>query len=1148
MSAVERLGGQALAMVGRTVSHYRIVGHLGGGGMGVVYQAEDLRLKRLVALKFLPPDLTRDPDANQRFVLEAQAASALDHPNIGTVHEIDQTDDDRLFIAMAYYEGETLKKRLSRGPLPVAEALDIAVQIAQGLERAHEAGIIHRDVKPANVLLTTRGEVKIVDFGLAKLAGQNTVTATGTTLGTPAYMSPEQSRGTEVDPRSDLWSLGVVLFEMVTGERPFGGEDGVAIVHSILYETPPPPSDLAPALRPEEEAVILRCLEKEPLQRYLSAQTLLRALRALQTNADLTLTTPRPSRAPERRRRAPALLAAGLLALAAGALLWRLGLSRGPEQPTARAGATTMRRSVAVLGFRNLTGNREAEWLSTALAEMLTTELALGERLRTIPGETVSQARLDLELADIEALASDSLRRLRDLLGADYVVLGSYVALGEGGVGRLRLDLRVQDAVSGETIAASPHAGSEAELFELVAQAGADLRRRLGVEPAAAEEEAAALRATLPADPEAARAYAEGLAHLRRFEATAARAALEQATAAVPEFALAHAALASALSALGYDREAQAAAQRAFELAGELPRQERLAVEARHRELAGEGEAAVEIYRSLWTFFPDDLEHGLRLAEAQVRWRKAEEAETTIAALRALPTPAAEDPRIDLVEVLAAAARGDHARALAAAERAIVKGETQGASIVVARARLNQALALNALGRTDEAKSAGEQARRLYEAAGDLGGVAQALNNLGIVLFNQGDLASTQRIFEETLAVHERTGNRKGIARANSNIAVALDAQGKRTEARERYEQALALYREIGDRNGEAIALGNIALVLRNLGDLAAAAPLYEEALATFRELGNRASTAWTLNSLALVHAERGDLAPAQAHLEECLTIRRELGEKAGVSQALNNLAGIALHRGEPARSLALNEEALALARESDHKFDAAYALAGLGRTLVAQGRLDDARARHQEALALREELGERLAILESRLALATIAVESDGSPAAETAAREVLAELRPDDPALLEVAAQRVLVAALLAQGREAEAGSAGERAAELLEGSAHLDAQLAAAPEIGRALAAAGRRDEALAGLARAAAAATGAGFVDYGLEIELAQAEIELAGGGAAAAARLADLERRASESGFGLVARRAGAARARRAGLSLRSAGTDRVGRG
>ncbi len=211
-------------MIGKTISHYKILEKLGGGGMGVVYKAQDIKLKRTVALKFLPPELTREEEAKERFVHEAQSASALQHNNICTIHDIDDTDDGQMFICMDYYDGETLKKKIERGPLSVEEAIDITTQIARGLERAHEQKIVHRDIKPANLMVTSDGVVKIVDFGLAKLAGKTTVTKTGTTVGTVAYMSPEQARGEAVDHRTDIWALGVVLYEMLTGQLPFKGD------------------------------------------------------------------------------------------------------------------------------------------------------------------------------------------------------------------------------------------------------------------------------------------------------------------------------------------------------------------------------------------------------------------------------------------------------------------------------------------------------------------------------------------------------------------------------------------------------------------------------------------------------------------------------------------------------------------------------------------------------------------------------------------------------------------------------------------------------------------------------------------------------------------------------------------------------------
>ena len=266
-------------MIGETVSHYQILEKLGEGGMGVVYKAEDTQLKRPVVLKFLSPELTRDPEAKKRFVYEAQAASALDHPNICTIHEIDETEDGQLFMVMAYYEGQTLKQTIAQG-LSVDAMVEMARHIAQGLIAAHEKGIIHRDIKPANVMITPDGMAKILDFGVAKLAGQGGMTRTGMTAGTVAYMSPEQARGEEVDPRTDIWSLGVVLYEMVTGQLPFKGEYDQAVVYSIINEEPEPPITLRPDLPAFIETVIHKSVEKDKTRRYQNMQELLQDLQA----------------------------------------------------------------------------------------------------------------------------------------------------------------------------------------------------------------------------------------------------------------------------------------------------------------------------------------------------------------------------------------------------------------------------------------------------------------------------------------------------------------------------------------------------------------------------------------------------------------------------------------------------------------------------------------------------------------------------------------------------------------------------------------------------------------------------------------------------------------------------------------------------
>ncbi|MCH8124570.1 serine/threonine protein kinase [candidate division KSB1 bacterium] len=273
-------------MIGKTISHYKILEKLGSGGMGVVYKAQDLKLDRFVALKFLPPHISADGDEKKRFIHEAKAASALQHNNICTIHEIGETDDGQMFICMDYYEGETLKKKIERGPLNLEDAIDIAIQISQGLAKAHSKEITHRDIKPANILITEEKQVKIVDFGLAKLAGRTVLTKEGTTIGTVAYMSPEQAQGTEVDHRTDIWALGVVLYEMLTGKQPFAGDYEQAVMYSIMNEDAEPITGLRTGVPMELERIVNKCLEKTPGNRYQSVNELIVDLRRIRKVAN----------------------------------------------------------------------------------------------------------------------------------------------------------------------------------------------------------------------------------------------------------------------------------------------------------------------------------------------------------------------------------------------------------------------------------------------------------------------------------------------------------------------------------------------------------------------------------------------------------------------------------------------------------------------------------------------------------------------------------------------------------------------------------------------------------------------------------------------------------------------------------------------
>ena len=352
-------------MIGQQILHYEIIEKLGSGGMGVVYKAEDTKLKRTVALKFLPPDLTRDEDAKQRFIHEAQTASALDHSNICAIHEIGETEEGQMFIAMAYYEGETLKKKIERGALPVDEALDLALQIAGGLSKAHEKGIIHRDIKPANVMVTSDGVAKIVDFGLAKAAGGTVLTKDNTTLGTVTYMSPEQTRGESVDKRTDIWALGVVLYEMLTGQLPFKGDYEQAIIYSILNEAPEPMADVAP----EVEQIVLKTLVKNPDGRYQSADELIDELQAIRGEQSVKVKTVMK----------PAKLTWWIAVVIVMLIAVAFYLFRPASRP---APGKDIIKTIAVLPFVNMSSDPEQEYFSDGMSEELINVLAKNPKLR----------------------------------------------------------------------------------------------------------------------------------------------------------------------------------------------------------------------------------------------------------------------------------------------------------------------------------------------------------------------------------------------------------------------------------------------------------------------------------------------------------------------------------------------------------------------------------------------------------------------------------------------------------------------------------------------------------------------------------------------------------------------------------------------
>jgi len=1098
-------------LLGKKISHYRVLQFLGGGGMGVVYKAEDLKLGRQVALKFLPAELARDPLAFQRLEQEARAASALDHPNICSVYQLGE-HEGQPFIVMQLLEGQTLREWIAamatRDPASQTKDLvHLAIQIADGLAAAHRKGIIHRDIKPANIFIASQGQAKILDFGVAKFmdaatstegnggaeiareSGATTkagthLTQTGVSFGTPSYLSPEQIRREKLDARTDLFSFGLVLYEMATGRRAFSGNTATVIRDAVLNLPVVPPWQLDSSLSPELQRIIAKSLEKDRDHRYQSATELCTDLHRL-TNA-----LPAAGLPP---RRVGVFVAAGAM-LVVVAVLFAANLGGVRQrlfhraEPPESSVQFKVRPSIAVLGFKNLSGRDDEAWISTALSEMLGAELASGQQLRVIPGENVARMKLDLALAAADSYGQDTLSKIRNHLGTDMVVLGSYLATGNNSDGKIRIDLQLQDTRAGETIAVVSRDGTKSDLADLVSLGGASLRQKLGVGDVSTSDVRQVL-ATVPANLDAARLYARGLDKLQTFDALAARDLLEKAVAADPNHALSHSALAQSWSVLGYDARAQEEAKKAFELSTNASREERLSIEGRYREFANDLPATIEIYRTLSNFFPDNLDYGLRLASVQTKDGLGKDALRTIARMRTLPKPASEDARIDLGEASADNALSNFKPAQQAAAAASSKAQTQGSPLLMERAMEQEGWAWDRLGEMDMAAKKLSEARDLGAASPNPRLAGSAARLMGIVLYHKGDFAGARKSFEEALGIFRKLGTQLYVSLTLSDLGNLLYDQGKLEEARQYYVDSLRIDREISRAQDIPGNLGNIANVLDGLGDLVGATRMQEQSLQAFRDIGDKQGEATTLGNLGNVLLERGELALAKQNYDRALGLMQEIGYRRGRGFVLQAVAEIDL----------------------------------------AQDQLQQARVTAQEGLALRQELKDQVRVAQSQTSLAKIALEQGNAAEAEAFARTAAPTFEQQKVADHATLCAAVLVKSLLAQDRIEEAKAVADEALVLSQRTSDRATRFAAAIAAAEVSAKLGKTSEATKALEAVRTQASRYGYAAYELEARLHLGEIEVRSGKVnAGRAHLGQLRDDARNKGFLLVARKASAA--------------------
>ena len=929
-------------------ARYEILQLLGEGGMGAVYKARDRELDRFVALKLIRPELAANPSIVARFKQELLLSQQVTHKNVVRIYDLGDSDGIK-FITMEFVEGQDLRELIfEKKKFAPDDAVQIVQQVCRALDAAHSVAVIHRDLKPQNVMRDKTGRILVMDFGMARTVEGDGMTQTGALVGTMEYMSPEQALGKDLDQRSDLFAVGLILYELLTGEMPFKAESALASLIKRNQERAMPVSDHDGTIPRALSNIVSKCLERDPALRYQSASEMLRDLEDWRGNRAAANLQFQPAVEPWGRTIPWPLLTgiAAILVLAIAGYLLRGILFSSPTKKIASAPAV----SLAILPFRNASADQNLSWLGSSVAETLSTDVGQSSDLRIVSPERVSQVLRDLRISSDTSLDSATVQRLAEFSNADNIVWGRYTRFGD----QVRIDATIQDMKHGHTTTLSESA-TENNILNAIDLLAGDIRSNLALSPSTIKElQGQSFKPSTNSLP-AMHDYDDGLqlARLGNFLDAAKR--FEAATKEDPQFALAYSELAKTYSNLGHDDDAEHASRKAVELSDQLPLQEKYLIQASHDQIQRDYPKAIDAYETLVKAAPNNSDKLFELAglyEKSSAYDKAREAYTKVLTL---------DPK--RVDALLAIGRVE-----------LDSGNPQKGLEYLTGA---QPLAVE-FGNDEER--------------------AQILQAMGVAYASLNKHEDALRNLRESLEIKRKLGLKQGIAMSLDAMASSEDALGKPDQALKDYKEAVALYQELGDKAGTGDILNDFAQFYFDHGHYDDALKLFKESLQAQIEVGNPSNQGYVLNNIGNVYFIKADYQNARTYYEQALQVREKVKVSSNIADTLHNLGDTSGKMGQYDEALGQYLRALDLRRTTGDKRGAAIESSSMGLLFGYQGRYGAALSSEEDALKSFRELQERTLWLAEILghygyALAQVGRNDDAQKSLEEAmnvAREV--------------------------------------------------------------------------------------------------------------------------------------------------------------